>query len=105
MPHPTWKFLKGIREFPKPLSRAFAVPRSALATTPYALRRRSGWEPAKLSMPFIKLALVPEPDPACSSVDRGRMVASWYILSGEAFDRTMRREMGLVTRVVDDAAG
>ena len=104
--HPTWRFLRALREFPKPLVAGVRGAAIGIGTTLIMhCDAVVAGNSAKFSMPFTKLALVPE---AGSSVlfplIAGRMRASWYILSGEAFGPSEAKEMGLVTRVVEDAA-
>jgi enoyl-CoA hydratase/carnithine racemase len=62
-------------------------------------------EGAKFQMPFINLALVPEFGSSCSVPARiGYLRAAELILLGIPFGARRAEELGLVTRVVPDAA-
>ena len=102
---PVVKFLRTIAAFPKPLiagvkGAAIGVGTTLLMHCDAVVAGRS----ARFMTPFTKLGLVPE---AASSVlfplIAGRARASWYLLSGEQFGADEAREMGLITRVTDDA--
>jgi len=59
---------------------------------------------AKFAMPFTKLGIVPEAaSSALFPMIAGRARATWYLLSGEAFGPKEAHDMGLVTRVTEDA--
>lgn len=102
---PVIRFLRVLRDFPKPVlagvkGAAIGIGTTILLHCDAIVLGRS----AHLALPFTKLGLVPE---AASSVllplAIGRMRASWLLLSGEAFGAEDAREMGLATRVADDA--
>jgi enoyl-CoA hydratase/carnithine racemase len=102
--HPAVKFLYAVKDFPKPIiagvrGAAIGIGTTLLMHCDAVVAGAS----SKFSMPFTKLALVPE---AASSVlfplIAGRMRASWYILSGESFGATAAKEMGLASHVVTD---
>jgi enoyl-CoA hydratase/carnithine racemase len=60
-------------------------------------------ESAKLQMPFINLALVPEFGSSCSVPARiGHLRAAELILLGAPFDAGRAAELGLITKVVSD---
>ena len=60
-------------------------------------------ESAKVQMPFINLALVPEFGSSCTVPARiGYLRAAELILMGMSFDAKRAAELGLVTRVVSD---
>ena len=102
---PVVKFLTALAAFPKPIvagvrGAAVGVGTTLLMHCDAVVAGRS----ARFSLPFTKLGLVPE---AASSVlfalIAGRTRASWYLLSGEPFGADAACDMGLVTRVTDDA--
>jgi enoyl-CoA hydratase/carnithine racemase len=102
---PVIRFLKAISTFPKPIVAgvkgvAIGIGTTMLMHCDAVVAGRS----ARFMMPFTKLGLVPE---GGSSVlfplIAGRSRASWYMLSGEQFDANTALEMGLITRVTDDA--
>jgi enoyl-CoA hydratase/carnithine racemase len=103
--HPAVRFLYTVKDFPKPIIAGVRGAAIGIGTT--LLMHCDAvvvGESSKFSMPFTKLALVPE---AASSVlfplIAGRMRASWYILSGESFGAQAAKEMGLASHVVADA--
>src|SRR5881394_1047851 len=60
-------------------------------------------ESAKLQMPFVNLALVPEFGSSCTFPARaGYLRAAELILTGQFFDARRAAELGLVTRVLAD---
>ena len=102
---PVVKLLRALIAFPKPLLAGVKGPAIGIGTTllmhcDAVVAGRS----ARFALPFVKLGLVPE---AASSVlfplIAGRSRASWFLLSGEQFGADEAKEMGLVTRVTDDA--
>lgn len=102
---PVVRFLRAVSTFEKPLiagvrGAAIGIGTTLLMHCDGVVAGRS----ARFALPFTKLGLVPE---AASSVlfalIAGRTRASWYLLSGEAFGADDAREMGLVTKVADDA--
>lgn len=102
---PVIKFLETIAGFRKPIIAgvkgvAIGIGSTLLMHCDAVVAGRS----ARFSLPFTKLGLVPE---AGSSLllplIAGRMRASWLLLSGEQFGAEEARELGLVTRVTDDA--
>ncbi|HVA28573.1 MAG TPA: enoyl-CoA hydratase-related protein [Candidatus Baltobacteraceae bacterium] len=102
---PVVKVLKAMIAFPKPIlaavkGNAIGIGTTLLMHCDAVVAGKS----AKFALPFTKLGLVPE---AASSVlfplIAGRARATWYLLSGEGFGPDAARDMGLVTRVVDDA--
>lgn len=102
--HPTVRFLYTIRDFPKPIIAGVRGAAIGIGTTLLMhCDAVVAGESSKFSLPFTKLALVPE---AASSVlfplIAGRMRASWYILSGESFGAAAAKEMGLASHVVAD---
>jgi enoyl-CoA hydratase/carnithine racemase len=102
---PVVRFLQEISTFSKPLIAGVKGVAIGLGTTllMHCDAVVAGTS-ARFMLPFTKLGLVPE---AGSSVlfplIAGRMRASWYLLSGEQFGAEEGCDMGLVTRVVDDA--
>jgi enoyl-CoA hydratase/carnithine racemase len=102
---PVVHVLKAMIAFPKPIlaavkGNAIGVGTTLLMHCDAVVAGKS----AKFALPFTKLGLVPE---AASSVlfplIVGRARATWYLLSGESFGPQAACDMGLVTRVVEDA--
>ncbi len=103
--HPVIRFLHAINAFEKPLIAGVRGPAVGIGTTLLMhCDAVVAGTTARFSLPFTKLGLVPE---AASSVlfplIAGRMRASWYLLSGAQFGAQQALEMGLVTRVTEDA--
>ena len=102
---PVLRFLRTLREFPKPIVAGVKGVAIGVGTTMLmhcdAVVAGDG---ARFSLPFAKLGLVPEAGASLLfPLIAGRMRASWYLLSGEQFGASEARDMGLVTRVTDDA--
>jgi len=103
--HPTIKVLHSLLAFPKPLlagvkGNAIGIGTTMLMHCDAVVAGSS----AKFAMPFVKLGLVPEAaSSALFPMIAGRSRAKWYLLSGEAFGPKEAHEMGLVTRVTEDA--
>ncbi len=100
---PVLKFLRALSRFPKPIVAGVRGVAIGIGTT--LLMHCDGVvaaRNARFSLPFTKLSLAPE---AGSSLlfplIAGRMRASWFLLSGEAFGAEDACDMGLVTRIVD----
>jgi enoyl-CoA hydratase/carnithine racemase len=102
---PVVQLLRALVAFPKPLlagvkGMAIGIGTTLLMHCDAVVAGRS----ARFALPFTKLGLVPE---AASSVlfplIAGRMRASWLMLSGEQFGADEAKELGLLTRVTDDA--
>jgi enoyl-CoA hydratase/carnithine racemase len=98
------RFLRAIAAFPKPIVAgvkgvAIGIGSTLLMHCDAVVAGRS----ARFSMPFTKLGLAPEgASTALFPLIAGRMRASWYLLSGEAFGADDALAMGLITRVADD---
>lgn len=99
------RFLERLCDFPKPVvaavrGNAIGIGTTMLLHTDVTVAGAS----ARFRLPFAQLGLVPE---AGSSLllplTVGRMRASWLLLAGEFFSADEALEMGLLTRVVDDA--
>lgn len=102
--HPVVKFLYALRDFRKPLIAGVRGAAIGIGTTMLlhcdAVVAGSS---ARFSMPFTRLGLVPEGGAsALLPLVAGRMLASWYLLSGEQFGAEQALNMGLATRVVQD---
>lgn len=103
--HPVVKFLYALRDFRKPLiagvrGAAIGIGTTMLLHCDAVVAGTS----ARFSMPFTRLGLVPEGGAsALLPLIAGRMRASWYLLSGEGFGAEQALDMGLATRVVQDA--
>ncbi|HET9030212.1 MAG TPA: enoyl-CoA hydratase-related protein [Candidatus Aquilonibacter sp.] len=103
--HPALQFLLTIRDFSKPVIAGVKGAAVGIGTTllMHCDAVVAGTS-ARFSMPFTKLGLLPE---AGSSLlfplIAGRMRASWYLLSGEQFGAQQALEMGMVSRVTEDA--
>lgn len=102
---PVVQLLRALVAFPKPILAgvkgiAIGIGTTLLMHCDAVVAGRS----ARFALPFVKLGLVPE---AASSVlfplIAGRMRASWLMLSGEQFGADEAKELGLLTRVTDDA--
>jgi enoyl-CoA hydratase/carnithine racemase len=98
------RFLRRISAFPKPIVAgvkgvAIGIGTTLLMHCDAVVLGHS----ARLSMPFTKLALVPEgASSALFPLIAGRMRASWYLLSGAQFGAEDAEQMGFATRVTDD---
>ena len=102
---PVVKLIRALVAFPKPLIAGVKGVAIGIGTTTLMhCDAVVAGNSARFAMPFTKLGLVPE---NASSVlfplIAGRSRASWYLLSGEQFGAAEAKEMGLVTRVVEDA--
>jgi enoyl-CoA hydratase/carnithine racemase len=104
--HPVMELLRTLATFTKPLIAAVHGPTVGIGVTmllhcDLVVAARS----TQLSMPFVSLGLVPE---AGSSLLLpllvGRQRAAELLLLGRPFDAETARGLGIVTRVVDDAA-
>ncbi|GAB3630040.1 enoyl-CoA hydratase [Pandoraea terrae] len=99
---PTWKFVRRLAAFPKPVIAAVCGAAIGIGMTMLLhCDLVFAGENAKFSVPFVDLGLCPE---AASSLllplRVGHQRASWALLSCEAFDAETAREMGLVNRVL-----
>jgi enoyl-CoA hydratase/carnithine racemase len=102
---PVVQVLKAMIAFPKPILAAVKGNAIGIGTTLLMhCDAVVAGNSAKFALPFTKLGLVPE---AASSVlfplIVGRARATWFLLSGESFGAQAACDMGLVTRVVEDA--
>jgi enoyl-CoA hydratase/carnithine racemase len=104
--HPVMELLRTLATFTKPLVAAVHGPTVGIGVTmllhcDLIVAARS----AQLSMPFVGLGLVPE---AGSSLLLpllvGRQRAAELLLLGHPFDAETARSLGIVNRVVEDAA-
>ncbi len=100
-----FQFLQELHNFPKPLIAVVQGNAVGIGTTMLLHCDVVFATPtAKFSMPFVSLGLVPE---AGSSYLFPQLVgyqrAARIFLTGESFDSSQAREMGLVTIVADDA--
>ncbi|MBV8149006.1 MAG: enoyl-CoA hydratase/isomerase family protein [Candidatus Eremiobacteraeota bacterium] len=103
---PVLRFIGRLRDHPKPVIAAVRGHAIGIGTTMLlhcdAVVAASD---ARFRLPFVPLGLVPE---AGSSLllplAVGAMRANWLLMSGEYFYADDAREMGLVTRVVEDEA-
>jgi enoyl-CoA hydratase/carnithine racemase len=103
---PVLRFLGRLRDFKKPVvaavrGHAIGIGTTMLLHCDAVVAARD----ARFRLPFVPLGLVPE---AGSSLLLplmiGRMRASWLLLSGEFFYGEEAFAMGLVTKLVEDAA-
>ena len=104
--HPVMELLRTLTTFPKPLVAAVHGPTVGIGVTmllhcDLVVAARS----AQLSMPFVSLGLVPE---AGSSMLLpllvGRQRAAELLLLGRPLDAQTAHTLGIVNRVVEDAA-
>jgi enoyl-CoA hydratase/carnithine racemase len=104
--HPVMGFLRALATFEKPLVAAVHGQTVGIGVTmllhcDLVIAARS----TQLSLPFVKLGLVPE---AGSSLLLPRLIgrqrAAELLFLGEAFDAEKAQRLGLVNRVVEDAA-
>lgn len=104
--HPVMQLLRALATFGKPLVAAVHGQTVGIGVTmllhcDLVIAARS----TQLSLPFVKLGLVPE---AGSSLLLPRLLgpqrAAELLLLGEPFDAEKAHRLGLVNRVVDDAA-
>jgi enoyl-CoA hydratase/carnithine racemase len=104
--HPVMGFLHTLATFDKPLvaavhGQSVGIGVTLLLHCDLVLAARG----AQLSMPFVKLGLVPE---AASSLLLPRLIgtqrAAQLLLLGEAFDAATAERLGLVNRVVEEGA-
>ena len=102
---PVLQFLAALRDFPKPIVAAVKGVAIGVGTTMLMhCDAVVAGASARFSLPFTKLGLVPEAGAsALFQLIAGRMRASWLLLSGEQFGADDARDMGLVTRVTEDA--
>ena len=105
MDTPGFQFIRAIHEFEKPLiavvqGRAVGIGTTALLHCDVVFAHPS----ANFSMPFVTLGLVPEAGSSYLFTELvGYQKAAEIFFSGESFDAQAAKEMGLVTRVSEDA--
>lgn len=104
-PSAAFEFLEQIRAFPKPVVAAVRGVAIGIGTTmllhcdAVVVARQ-----ARLQMPFSRLALVPEGGSSLLLARRvGSALASWWLMSGEAFSGEDAARAGLALRAVEDA--
>ena len=104
-PGAAFEFLEQIRAFPKPVVAAVRGGAVGLGTTmllhcdAVVVARQ-----ARLQMPFARLALVPEGGSSLLLARRvGSALASWWLMSGEAFSGEDAARAGLALRAVEDS--
>ena len=103
-PGAAFGFLEQIRAFPKPVVAAVRGVAVGIGTTmllhcdAVVVARQ-----ARLQMPFSRLALVPEGGSSLLLASRvGSALASWWLMSGEAFSGEEAARAGLALRAVED---
>ena len=103
-PGAAFEFLEQIRAFPKPVVAAVRGVAIGIGTTlllhcdAVVVARQ-----ARLQMPFARLALVPEGGSSLLLARRvGTALASWWLMSGEAFSGEEAARAGLALRAVED---
>ena len=103
-PGAAFEFLEQIRAFPKPVVAAVRGVAVGIGTTmllhcdAVVVARQ-----ARLQMPFARLALVPEGGSSLLLARRvGSALASWWLMSGEAFSGEDAARAGLALRAVED---
>ncbi len=104
-PSAAFEFLEQIRAFPKPVVAAVRGAAVGIGTTmllhcdAVVVARQ-----ARLQMPFARLGLVPEGGSSLLLARRvGSALASWWLMSGEAFSGEEAARAGLALRAVEDA--
>ena len=104
-PGAAFEFLEQIRAFPKPVVAAVRGVAVGIGTTmllhcdAVVVARQ-----ARLQMPFARLALVPEGGSSLLLARRvGSALASWWLMSGEAFSGEEAARAGLALLAVEDA--
>lgn len=102
---PVLRFLRCLRDFPKPVvaavrGNAVGIGTTLLLHTDVVVASAT----ARFRLPFAQLGLVPE---AASTLllplTVGRTRATWLLMAGEFFDAAEALAMGLITKVTDDA--
>lgn len=105
MDTPGFQFIRAIHEFEKPLiavvqGRAVGIGTTALLHCDVVFAHPS----ASFSMPFVTLGLVPEAGSSYLFTELvGYQKAAEIFLSGESFDASAAKEMGLVTSISEEA--
>ncbi len=103
-PGAAFEFLEQIRAFPKPVVAAVRGVAVGIGTTmllhcdAVVVAKQ-----ARMQMPFARLALVPEGGSSLLLARRvGSALASWWLMSGEAFTGEAAAAAGLALRAVED---
>lgn len=101
---PPLVFLRALRAFTKPVVAGVRGVAIGIGTTMLLhCDAVIASQTASFSLPFVKLALVPEGAASVLlPVAAGNARASWHLMTGEPFDAAMAVEMGVAAKVVAD---